>query len=74
MCHIYLGKERALYKFEMALTGGRDRVTATRVSVFAHLLGIAVIVLVRKGLAFKSDNKLKILNVINFFFFFFFFF
>lgn len=46
------------------------QVSATPVTIFAHLLVVAVTVLLlvwlvdkREGLAFKSDNKLKIFNV-----------
>lgn len=56
----------------MALTSSSYQLSATPVTIFAHLLVIVVTILVlvwllhfREGLAFKSVNKQKILNVIS---------
>lgn len=55
---------------KMALTSRSYQLSATPVTIFAHLLVMAVTILVlvwllhlRQGLAFKSFKKQKIVNV-----------
>lgn len=55
----------------MAASGRSYQLTATPVTILAHLIAIAVTILVlvwllhfREGLGFKSANKPKIFNVL----------